>query len=178
MTSRKQTQLNDKELTVALRDFKKDLNSYAYYKLHDSAKGEDLVQDTFTKTWIYLVKGGKIILMRAFLYHVLNNLIVDEYRKQNHKSESLDFLLEKGFEPKDEQSERLINFLDGREMMQHISELPLNYKTIMHMRFSESMSLKDISAIIGQTKNSIAVKIHRGMQKLKVLCGYKLSLIN
>jgi len=32
--------------------------------------------------------------MRAFLYHILNDLIVDEYRK--HKASSLTLLMEKG----------------------------------------------------------------------------------
>src|SRR3989344_5815961 len=112
MTSNKQSELNSEKLTVAHHDYNKSLNSYALFKLHDSNTGEDLVQDTFTKTWAYLVKGGKIIMMKAFLYHILNNLIVDEYRKQKHKMASLDTLIESGFEPKDDQSENLANFLD------------------------------------------------------------------
>lgn len=178
MVSIIQTQLNNHRLTEAHHDFGKGLNSYAFFKLHDSTSQEDLVQDTFTKTWTYLVKGGKIVLMKAFLYHILNNLIVDEYRKQKHKMQSLDILLENGFEPKDDRSEQLTNFLDGKVAMGRIGDLPLGYRKIMFMRFKQSMSLKDISAITNQTKNAIAVKIHRGIQKLQVLCGFELALNN
>jgi len=59
----------------------KGLNVHAFFKIHDRALGNDLVQETFIKTWSYLVKGGKIETMKAFLYHILNNLIIDEYRK-------------------------------------------------------------------------------------------------
>jgi RNA polymerase sigma-70 factor (ECF subfamily) len=133
--------------------------------------GEELVQDTFMKTWAYLVKGGKIGLMKAFLYHILNNLIVDEYRKKKYKTESLDLLLEKGFEPRDENSLGLVDFLDGKAAMNKISKLPKNYKKVMYMRFVKNMSLADISLETGQTKNSVSVKIHRGLQKLRVLYG-------
>lgn len=170
MTSIKQAQLNKEELTVAYYGYNKGLNSYASFKLHGNAIGEDLVQDTFAKTWAYLVKGGKIIMMKAFLYHILNNLIVDKYREQKHKTESLDSLIENGFEPKDEQFERLTDFLDGKTAMRRIIELPEKYKKIMYMRFAQSMSLRDISVITGQTKNAIAVQIHRGLIKLKALC--------
>jgi DNA-directed RNA polymerase specialized sigma24 family protein len=44
-------------LSVAHHDFNTKLNSHAYFKVHNHALGEDLVQDTFLKTWSYLVRG-------------------------------------------------------------------------------------------------------------------------
>ena len=35
---------------LAHHDFEKGLNSRAYFKVHNHETGEDLVQDTFTKT--------------------------------------------------------------------------------------------------------------------------------
>ena len=99
-------------LTVAHQDFEKGLNSYAFFKVSNHAAGEDLVQETFLKTWAYLAKGGKIDTMKAFLYHVLNHLILDEYRK--HKTVSLDALISKGLDPSIDYSERLVNMLDGK----------------------------------------------------------------
>jgi len=176
----KQTRLNKDNITLTLahRDHNKALNSYAFFKVHDKSVGEDLVQDTFTKTWSYLVRGGKIIMMRAFLYNILNNLIIDEYRKEKRKTESLDTLIENGFEPKDEESERLINFLDGKNAVGFIARLPETYKKVIHMRFIQSMSLKEISLITGQKKNAIAVQIHRGLEKLKMLYNRKFPFIN
>ena len=154
-------------LTVAHRDYEKKLNLHAFLKTHNRALGEDLVQDTFIKTWSYLVKGGKIDLMKAFLYHVLNNLIIDEYRK--HKAVSLDLLLEKGFEPSVGDSERLLDVLDGKSALLLIQRLPITYQKVMRMRYVQDLSIKEISILTGQSKNSIAVQAHRGLEKLKVL---------
>ena len=154
-------------LTTAHNDYEKGLNSHAFFKVHDHVLSEDLVQDTFLKTWSYLVKGGQIDVMKAFLYHVLNNLIIDEYRK--HKTTSLDALIEKGFEPKDNDSERTFNMIDGKAALILIQRLPVTYQKVMRMRFVQDLSLKEISLITGQTKNTIAVQVHRGLARLKVL---------
>lgn len=155
-------------LTTAHHDYAKGLNVRAFYKTGDRALGEDLVQDTFLKTWKYLVRGGKIDVMKAFLYHVLNNLIVDEYRKR--KTSSLDMLIEKGFEPKIDSSDRIIDILDGKAVILLIQRLPQKYQKVMRMRFIQNLSLKEMSLITGQSKNTTAVQVHRGLEKLKLLC--------
>jgi RNA polymerase sigma factor (sigma-70 family) len=155
--------------TVAYNDYKKGLNSYAFFKVNNQIIGEDLVQDTFMKTWGYLVKGGRIEKMKAFLYHTLNNLIVDEYRKRKHKGASLDTLLEEGFEPGINDSERLFDTLDGKTAILLIKRLPKIYQKIMRMKYIQHLSIEEMSAITGQSKNVITVQAHRGLAKLKTL---------
>ena len=46
-------------LTQAHHDYARGMNSYALFKLRNHAMGQDLVQDTFIKTWTYLVRGGE-----------------------------------------------------------------------------------------------------------------------
>jgi len=152
---------------LAHNEFEKGLNLHAFFKTHDHQIGEDLVQDTFMKTWAYLAKGGKIDMMKAFLYHVLNNLIIDQYRK--HKTTSLDILIEKGFEPSTDDFISLFNILDGKVAILLIAQLPKPYRKVIHMRYVQDLSLKEISILTGQSKNTVAVKIHRGLSKLKIL---------
>lgn len=154
-------------LSVAHDNYGKQLNSYAFFRVSNRNIGEDLVQDTFKKAWSYLVKGGKIDVMKSFLYHVLKDLIIDEYRKR--KSSSLDALMEKGFDPGEDNSERLINFLDGKRAIVLISRLPEKYQKIMRMRYVQDLSLKEMALITGQSKETLAVQVHRGLEKLKVL---------
>lgn len=169
----KQKTLQQITLTTAHNDFNRGLNLHAFFKTHDSARGEDLVQDTFVKTWKYMAKGGKIDVMKAFLYHVLNHLIIDEYRK--HKATSLEILIEKGFEPSVDDSARLFNVLDGKAAALLIQRLPLAYRRIMHMRYMQDLSLTEMSVITGLTKNTVAVQVHRGLEKLKVLYECKFA---
>lgn len=157
-------------LTEAHHAYAKKLNSHAFFKVHNHTTGQDLVQDTFLKTWAYLVRGGKIDLMKPFLYHILNQLIIDEYRKR--KTCSLDLLIEKGFDPSFDDSERASNIFDGKKALLLIQFLPIKYQRVMRMRYAQGLSLKEISLITGQSRNTIAVQTHRGLAKLKILYNH------
>lgn len=156
-------------LSKAHGEYEKGLNTYAYFKISNHQTGEDLVQDTFLKTWSYILKGGKINMMKPFLYHVLNNLIIDQYRKK--KTVSLDTLSEKGFEPSEDKKDTLIDMLDGRELMSLIKELPIKYRVLMDMRYIKDFSIEEISENTKQSKATVAVQLHRGLKILKILCN-------
>ena len=167
----KQEHIEHKEqksiFTVAHFDYVKGLNTHAFYKIHDHDLGQDLVQDTFLKLWKYLRRGGKIDIMKAFLYHILNNLIIDEYRKR--KSTSLDVLVEKGYEPSVDDTDHLFNHLDGGAALLMIQKLPEKYRKVINMRYVQGLSLAEMSLITGQTKNALAVQGYRGLEALKAI---------
>lgn len=160
------------KLQVVMRnaylDFGKGLNAFAFYKMHNQASSVDLVEDTYTKTLKYLERGGEIETMKAFLYHVLRGLIIDFYRKT--KSISLDTMIEQGFEPSAVDC-GLVNSIDGRTAMTLISQLSPKYENVMSMRYIRGLSLAEMAEITGETRNAVAVQVHRGIEKLKVLFG-------
>lgn len=160
-------------LSKAHLDYAKSLNGYAFFKVSNHDTSEDLVQDTFIKTWSYLVRKGEITLMKAFLFHVLNDLIVDEYRKR--KFISLDALFEKGFEPSTGSPEKFFNIIDAKSAVSLIYLLPEKYRRVMHMRYVQTLSHKEISLITGQSLNTIAVQTHRGLEKLRLLYATSLK---
>jgi RNA polymerase sigma-70 factor (ECF subfamily) len=152
-------------LSTCYVDYNKKLCRYAASRTHSSELGEDLVQHTFLKTWTYLVKGGKINSMEAFLYHVLKSLIIDEYRKR--KISSLDQLMEKGFDVGSDDCERVANVIDGKQIARLIPKLPMTYQKVVRLRYLQDLSLEEVSSITGESKNTVAVKAHRGLSKLK-----------
>lgn len=169
MNTTTQTQISIQRavLAVGYTDYGKGLLRYASARVHDKALTEDLVQNTFLKTWTYLVKGGKVDVLEAFLFHILKALIIDEYRKR--KPLSLDILLEKGFDLSLDDTRHLVDVMDGKQAVALIAQLPILYQKVMQMRYVQDLSLKEIALITGKTKNSIAVLTHRGLEKLKVL---------
>jgi RNA polymerase sigma-70 factor (ECF subfamily) len=154
-------------IETAHHDYERELLRRALYKTNDVDLSQDLVQNTFLKTFLYLRKGGKVDLVRAFLNHILNDLIVDQYRK--HKVTSLDTLLEKGYEPSADDTSAMIDFLDGRSIVRTLTKLPPRYERVVTMRYLRGMSLKEIADNTKQSQNTIAVQIHRGLKKLKKL---------
>jgi DNA-directed RNA polymerase specialized sigma24 family protein len=75
----------------AFEEYGDALFRHAMVRISDRERAIDLVHDTFTKVWSYVKNGHAVEQYRPFLYKVLNNLIIDEYRKQ--REQSLDALL-------------------------------------------------------------------------------------
>lgn len=148
-------------------DFADALAKNAFYKTSDVELSQDLVQVTFLKTLMYLQRGGKIDTMRSFLNRVLNDLVIDEYRKR--KTTSLDRLLGKGFELSVDDSEKVMNMFDGKEAVTLLRFLPKKYQVVMRMRYIQGLSIKEMSVLTGQTENTVAVQAHRGLAKLRIL---------
>jgi RNA polymerase sigma-70 factor (ECF subfamily) len=157
-------------LSKAHQEYRSQLKRYSLSKVNNPQLAEDLVQDTFLRAWNYLLKGGEVDTMKSFLYQILHRLIIDEYRRGKRTS-SLDDLVEKGFEPSERtgEFEHISNILDGKAMMLLINKLPDRYKKVLRMRYMEHLSIEEMAARIGQSKNTVAVQIHRGLVKLKEL---------
>jgi RNA polymerase sigma-70 factor (ECF subfamily) len=158
-------QINKENILIeAYGTYEESLLKRSFYKVSNKELANDLVQTTFLKTWEYIKKGGKIDSMKAFLFHVLNDLIVDEYRKK--KAISLDVITEKGFQIAIDESERMARIMDGEKAINLIPLLDQKYRKVITMRYLKDMSLKEIAQATHQTNNTVAVQIHRGVEKL------------
>ena len=165
--SKKKQEIIKLDVANAHDNFAGALAKHALYKTSDVDLSQDLVQVTFLKTLMYLQRGGKIDTMRSFLNRVLNDLVIDEYRKR--KTTSLDNLLGKGFELSVDDSEKVMNIFDGKEVVTLLRFLPKKYQVVMRMRYIQGLSIKEMSALTGQSENTVAVQAHRGLAKLRVL---------
>lgn len=145
---------------------------HAALRIADRDRALDIVHDTFAKAWSYLRNGHEVGSFRPFLYKVLNNLIIDEYRKQ--RESSLDQLLavdgvdEGNFPELSENStEALAATIDGSRAFAVIQELPDTYREVLVLRFVDGLGPKEISELIEVSENIVSVRIHRGLKALR-----------
>jgi len=138
---------------------------YCFFKLHDREKALDLLQDTFTKTWQYIESGKRVDNLKAFLYRTANNQIIDEYRRK--KAVSLDAMQEEGFDPEFMEDSSYMERLDGERALKLLKHIPEQYRDAIFMRYVEGLDLKEIAEMLGESENTISVRIHRGIRKLR-----------
>jgi RNA polymerase sigma-70 factor (ECF subfamily) len=157
---------------AAFNEYNDALFRHASLRISNREKAIDLVHDTYTKVWSYIRNGYEIDNFRPFLYKVLNNLIIDEYRKK--KEASLDALLEidgvdeGSFEELSESSvETLSATIDGQKAFAHLDHLPPQYKEVIILRFVDQLGPREISELIEESENVISVRIHRGLRLLR-----------
>jgi RNA polymerase sigma-70 factor (ECF subfamily) len=153
---------------------------HAFFRISDRERAYDLAQDTFLKAWDYVVGGGTIKQYKSFLYRILHNLIIDEYRKK--KSGSLDELLEhEALAPaveallsegsRQEVEEAFDQEVLVEKIRAHIPELPEEYRIALTLRFIEGLTPGEVAHIVGVSENVISVRLHRGIKKLRTLCN-------
>lgn len=157
------------------RDFLAGYDAYAdalfrhcYIRVRDREVAKDIVQETFTRTWQYLSSGKQVPHLRAFLYRVANNLIVDGVRRKH--TTSLDSMMEEdGFEPRDESAKDPVDIPAAREALKLLDSLDELYRTAVTMRIIDELSPKEIARILGVSENVVSVRIHRGIERLAKL---------
>lgn len=176
MPSRKQTndiaENQEKRFLKAFEDYSDALFRHAAMRISNREKAIDAVHDAFTKVWSYVRQGHQIDSFRSFLYKVLNNLIIDEYRK--HKEASLDALLDidgvdEGSFPELSEStvEALAATIDGRKAFDLLNDIPEQYREVLIFRFVDELGPKEIADLIEESENVVSVRIHRGLRLLR-----------
>lgn len=143
---------------------------FALFKLGDREKAKDVTQETFMKMWLYLSKGNEVKNTRAFLYKIIGNLVIDEYRKTNRRggrTQSLDTLSDLGYEVGFDDTASWVDKIDGAQALALLQELPDVYAEVLFLKYVEEKTIMEISEITGNTDNAIGVRINRGIKKLK-----------
>lgn len=138
---------------------------HSFFRVSNREVALDMVQETFLKTWNHMSQGNSIQNMRSFLYRVMNNLIIDYYRKS--KSFSLDSLLDDGFDVADSGHEGIFESAEISQIKKAIKTLPENERHIITLRYIDGLSIQEISELLNESENSISVRIHRALKKVK-----------
>lgn len=138
---------------------------HCYLRVSDRERAKELVQETFIRAWNYLSEGKKVEQMRALLYRMANNLIIDDYRKK--KEASLDALQEGGFEPAHNPEAKLHGIIEGKKIAEMLQKIESPYREAVVMRYIDDLTPKEIAEAMGETQNVVSVRINRGLTKLR-----------
>ncbi len=163
---------HEERFLKAFDEYADALFRHAVYRLSDRERAIEIVHDTFTKVWGYIRGGHVIDTYKPFLYKVMNNLIIDEYRRR--KELSLDAILseegvnEGSFPELYEGGVEEITFsLDAKQAGELIAELPIVYREVITLRYIDGLGPKEISELIEESENVVSVRIHRGLRTLR-----------
>src|SRR3990170_2508337 len=155
------------EFLRAYEEYADAIFRYSYFQVSDREIAKDLTQDTFTRAWEYMSSGKSVENMKAFLYRVTINAIIDYRRKK--KPLSLEKITEAGFDlvdDKDESKDKEIMF-EGQQAVEQVAKLPEKYRDVLMLRYVDDLSVAEIAVIVGETENNVSVRLHRGLEKLK-----------
>ncbi len=158
------------------------LYNTAYRMTRSAEDAEDLVQETYFKAYKYYDKFEEGTNLKAWLFKILKNTFINNYRKKKLEPRSVDFAeIEDSFErivrrdnndqPADPESEFFTGVLD--DVRKALDSLPYDYRMVVILADLEDFSYKEIADILDCPVGTVMSRLYRGRKLLeKALLKY------
>ncbi|MEK7463531.1 MAG: sigma-70 family RNA polymerase sigma factor [Patescibacteria group bacterium] len=140
---------------------------HCLFKVSDRELAKDMTQQAFMQFWTYMKDGRDIEKPKALLYRIAGNLAIDWYRKK--KAESLEGLMDSGFDPSDVRGEDIEQTAEFKNVLKFLPLISQEDQNLIIWRFVEDLSPKEIGEILEERENTVSVRIHRALERLKNL---------
>ena len=157
----------DKPALIEIYDqYSTALFRYAYRSLGDIEIAEECVSETFSRFLGSLARKpegpGNV---RAYLYRVAHNWIIDHYRSRSSEHESLDTDLY--IDPNGTAEQVASQQQERAKLRWAIRQLPQDQQQVITLRFIEELSHEDTAQIMNKTIGASRALQYRALNSLR-----------
>lgn len=147
---------------------------FIYFKVGSREEAEDLSSVVFLKCWNYIYEGNlqEDKSLKALLYKIARNTIIDHYRQQKNRATVSLENVEAMAIPADTQDpiEEVATTIDFEKVIvEKLPQLKEEYREVIILRFMNELSISEIAGVLGKTNGNIRVMIHRALASLQQL---------
>lgn len=160
-------QLQPDALTMVYDLYSTPVYKYAYRLLGDNNLAEDCVADVFDRFLTAMKQGGgPQTHLRAYLYRIAHNWIVDHYRRNANVDveELTDFAI-----AKEDTAREASDRLEKQLLRQMVIRLPDEQRQVIVLRYLEQWSLEEIAEGMNKTVGAVKALQHRALASLQRL---------
>ncbi len=161
------------------------LKTFAFHLSYDDDDANDLVQETYMKAHRFIDKYQEGTNAKAWLFKILKNAYINEYRKKSKRPTRVDF--EDIVSYHDSDDSRVPGYLDlrqeifenmmGDEVTIAINALPMDFRTVVLLCDVEGFTYEEISKIIDVPIGTVRSRLFRARNMLKEkLASYATNL--
>jgi len=151
------------------------LQTFAYHLTYNQDDADDLVQETYMKAYRFIDKYEKGTNAKAWLFKILKNAYINEYRKKVRQPIKVDF--EDIVTYHDTDDDRISGYSDlrqeifenmmGDEVTTAINSLPLDFRTVILLCDIEGFTYEEIASIIDVPIGTVRSRLFRARNLLK-----------
>lgn len=133
----------------------------------DAARADDLVQETLVKAWASRERFEPGTNMKAWLFTILRNVYISQYRRARRETEDADGALAARLTEKGRQEGHMA-LLD---LQAALAELPDDQREALIMIGAAGLSYDEAAKVVGVRAGTIKSRASRGRARLTVLMG-------
>jgi len=150
------------------------LYTFSYKKVRDKESAKDLIQSVYTDLWqkrsSINIKGE----FRAYLFTMLKNRILNEFRHQKISQRFVDNF-QAYINNAEDNTDHLVRYNDFSLLIEReIQALPEKMRIVFQLSKEAAMTRKEIAAVLNLSEEAVKSRMHRAMiilkDKLGVLC--------
>jgi RNA polymerase sigma-70 factor, ECF subfamily len=142
-----------------------EIQRYVFYRVADRFEAEDLTETVFLKAWEALPRFENArVNLRAWLYRIAHNTVVDHYRGRRPETEADTARLVDG-QPSPEQ--KAVARDEQRQLAAAIRTLDADLQQVIVCRFVNGLSHAETAQVMGLQEGHVRVLQHRALQKLR-----------
>lgn len=151
------------------------LKTFAFHLTYNETEANDLVQETYLKAFKFIDKYEQGTNAKAWLFKILKNAYINEYRKKVKRPVKVDFEEIISYHEQD-QSDNLL-FADlredvftnvmGDEVTIAIDALPEDFRTVILLCDIEGFTYEEISKILDIPIGTVRSRLFRARNMLK-----------
>jgi len=151
------------------------LKTFAYHLAYNDEDANDLVQETYLKAYRFIDKYHEGTNAKAWLFKILKNGYINEYRKKSKRPTKVDF--EEIVAYHDTDDDRVTGYMDlraeifqymmGDEVTTAINALPVDFRTVILLCDVEDFTYAEISKIIDIPIGTVRSRLFRARNMLK-----------
>jgi RNA polymerase sigma-70 factor (ECF subfamily) len=145
-------------------------------KTGDRDTAHELVQDSFINLYKHKSSAPEIKSVRAYLYVILKNNILNHYRKESARKKYQEYLAVHT-SPLDHSTELTIESRElERQLNDEIEKLPPKCRAVFKLSRKEHLSNKEIASRLGISENTVEQHMRKAIRDLRSSLGGVLGL--
>ena len=168
--SRNNPEIFEKELFPHIEALK----TFAYHLTYNEDDANDLVQETYMKAHRFIDKYIQGTNAKAWLFKILKNAYINQYRKKSKQPTRVDFEDIVNFHDSDDRlpgyldlREELFDKMMGDEVTIAINSLPIDFRTVVLLCDVEGFTYEEIAKIIDVPIGTVRSRLFRARNMLK-----------
>ena len=153
----------------------KALYNFAFHLTYDGESANDLVQETFLKAYRFIDSYQKGTNSKAWLFKILKNEFINNYRKKTKRPLSVDFEDVINYHESDDAGyvgsldlrQEIYQNMMGDEITIALNNLPTDFKTIILLCDIEGFTYEELAKILDIPIGTVRSRWFRARNMLK-----------